>query len=115
MKLNNVQMTAAVRAYAREHGHSIATVRTTSALRYAAFAAFQASQPAPVAPPASAFIVNNAAAARLQAGQSDCQPVEALRCECGELADDEMAEVVRNGKHVLVHVNGCMLPGDLLA
>jgi hypothetical protein len=116
MKLSNVQMTAAVRAYAAKHGYSIATVRTTSALRYAACAAFTASY---VAPPAAAFIVSNAEAARLMdiqraAGWQD-EISEALLCECGELADDEMAEVVRNGRHVLVHVNGCMRDGDLLA
>lgn len=92
VKLNNRQQTAAVRAYAAKHGYSASTVRTTSALRYAAFAAFAVEQ----------------------AQQVEREQVE-LRCECGELADGEMAEVVRNGRHVLVHVNGCMRDSDLLA
>lgn len=91
-KLNNRQQTAAVRIYAIKHGYSASTVRTTSALRYAAFAAFAVEQ----------------------AQQVEREQVE-LRCECGELADGEMAEVVRNGRHVLVHVNGCMRDSDLLA
>jgi hypothetical protein len=44
MKLNKRQQTAAVRIYAIRHGYSASTVRTTSALRYAAFADFEASQ-----------------------------------------------------------------------
>jgi|SRR4051794_18548134 hypothetical protein len=116
MKLTNVQMTKAVRAYAAKHGYSISTVRTTSALRYAACAAFTASYVAPVAPLASSQSYNaNLADSLVAFAQRLAPPVDALRCECGELADDEMAEVVRNGRHVLVHVNGCMRAGDLLA
>jgi len=43
MKLTNTQQTAAVRSYARKHGYSVSTVRTTSELRYAAFADYTAS------------------------------------------------------------------------